>query len=415
MSAFKQKFVQKQLQTLSLSYGMKLSLELLQLNALQLKEYLEKELLDNPMFEVDMPSDMSYQTKDEQWDIADSGISLEEELLFQIQDEKINLALLEGILHNCDRNGYLQVTPQELAASFHTTLKEIMYTLQCIHGCVPYGIGAQNLKECLMIQLEHQYPEDTLAMQIVQHHLEDIAKNHMEKIAQACHVSQTQVKEAVQRIQTLNPRPGAAYDLESAVFVKADIILEREDDNIRIIMPHYMTIREVDYYKGYAGTNEEKEFMKEKQAQGKAIMECLQHRQKTLHDIMQVMVNTQKRYLLHEGSLSCLRMREIGEELSMHETTISRAMKDKYYEYEGQVLPLRTLLCRQLHDTSVDDVVGMIQNMIEEEDHHAPLSDQNIADALKKMNVTCSRRTIAKYRMERHIPSAQTRRRLKEK
>lgn len=415
MSVFKQAFKQKQLQNLSLSYSMKLSLQLLQLNSLQLKEYLEKELVENPMFEVDMPMNFSSASEDSTWDIADNTASLYDELRLQINTTKINLILLEGILHNCDRNGYLRVSAADIATQYHVPEKEVTACLACIHACEPYGIAAHNLSECLAIQVEHRYPENCLLLHLVRYHLEDIAKNYLEKLANKYQVEQQQIKDNIALIQTLDPRPGSSYDLETIMFVKADILLDIMDHELTIIMPNYFNIKENEYYKGYSLGKEEKDFIREKRAQGKAILECLQHRKKTLHAIMHVMIEVQKPYLLHSGPLQYLRMIDIAERLAMHETTISRAMKDKYYEYEGQVLPMHTLLCKQLHETSVDKIITTVKELIDKEDKQAPLSDQKLSDALKQKDILCSRRTVAKYRMDHRIPSASTRKRLKEK
>lgn len=415
MSAFSQTFVQKQLQTLSLSYGMKLSLQLLQLNSLQLKTYLEKELMDNPMFEVDMP--MQYATGQHMdfWDIPDESRSLQTELLLQIKDQHCNLALIEGILHHCDRNGYLLLKKDALAHELHVSLPELHHHLKLIHSCEPVGIAAADLSECLMLQLQHQYPKEWLALQLAQHDLQDIARNRMEKLAQHYQVTQKEILHAVKVIQSLDPRPASAYDLEHITFIKPDVLLTAEDGNITIAMPNYFQIVEQDYYKGHSLNPEETAYIKEKQQQGRAILDCLHHRKQTLSAIMQVMVEKQEAFLLHQGHLSYLIMREIGEALSMHETTISRAMKDKYFEFEGVVYPMRSLLCKQVHHTSVNEILFLIKELIAQEDEEKPLSDQMLSQLLQEKGIRCSRRTITKYRDEHHIPSTQTRKRLKEK
>lgn len=414
MSAFSQKLTQKQLQTMSLSYGMKLSLQLLQLNSLQLKEFLEKELMDNPMFEVEMPMQYTSFTEQGTWDIPDESKSLQEELMLQIQDARCNFAIIEELLHQCDRNGYLLATKEELAKQLHTSVQEIQYHLSLIHHCEPYGIASSDLSECLAIQLSIRYPQETLAYELVQHHLEDIAKHRLEKLAQCYHVHKEDIHQAILLIQTLDPRPAICYDLEHVVFVKPDILLERDGEELMIVMPHYFTIQEQDFYKTKSLSKEELAYIKEKQTQGRAILECLQHRKQTLHAIMQVMIETQKEFVLQRGHRQYLIMKDIGEQLSLHETTISRAMKDKCFEFEGVVYPMHALLCKQVHDTSVDEIRSLLATWIAQESAQEPLSDQTLSTLLKEKGIQCSRRTIAKYRMEQHIPSTHTRKRQKE-
>lgn len=413
MSAFKQSFTQKQVQNLSLSYGMKLSLELLQLNSLQLKEYLEKELLDNPMFEVDMTMNFSSVNPDG-FDIMDHKKSLQDDLMLQITDRKINLSIVETILRNCDCNGYLLVKREELAEILHVTQAELAYCFDCIHACQPYGIASRDLRECLSIQMKQRYPQEQLALNIIEKHLDDIAKNYLAKIAIRHQMTQEEVKRCIALIQTLDPRPASEYDLERIVFVKPDVIVEVVDEEVKLLMPAYFNIKENEYYKGYSMTKEDKDFINEKRQQGKVIIECLEHRKETLHNIMKIMADQQKGYLLHQDCLQYLIMKDIGESLSMHETTISRAMKDKYFAFEGQVYPMNKLLCKQVHNTSVDVIVDKIKMIIAKELDATPLSDQKISDTLKEEGIVCSRRTVTKYRVQHHIPSAQTRKRRKD-
>lgn len=413
MSVFKQRFAQKQIQTLSLSYNMKLSLDLLQLNSLQLQQFLEKELLENPMFEVDMPIQFSSNSYDE-FDIMDTKKSLQDDLFMQIKDKKVNLAIIEGILRQCDHNGYLCISKEELADHLQISMVDLTICLTCIHNCIPYGIAAESVSECLAIQLEHRYPEADLTRQLVEHHLEDIAKHYFDKLAKQYHVEQAEIKRCVEQIQTLDPRPASSYDMENMVFVKPDILLEVVDECVSIIMPNYFNIKEQEYYKGYNLDKADASYIKEKRAQGKAIISCLENRKETLYRIMQVMIEKQALYLLHKGHLKYLIMKDIAETIGVHETTISRAMKDKYYEFEGQVYPLYKLLCKQLHDMSIDDVIKALKELIKLEDPLQPLSDQSIVTMLNEKGIACSRRTIAKYRMEHQIPNAKTRKRRKE-
>lgn len=414
MIKFSQKLVQKQAQNLSLSYGMKLSIDLLQMNSLQLKEFLEKELAENPMYELEMSSSFSFSMQEE-FDIIDQSISLRDELLFQIKNRYVNLALLETILHNCDRNGYLLVDDATLAKQMHVSVQEVQQCINDIHDCEPYGLVARNLSECLSLQLQHIHPNESLALSLVKNDLEDIAKNHLDKLAKKYCVQQTDIRKAIVLIQSLNPRPASEYDLENTVFVKPDVILQNNDGEIEIVMPSYFNIKENEFYKGMSLDKDEKDFIKEKYNQGKMIVESIQKRKETLHIIAQVMVKKQQAYLLHKGPLQYLILKDIGELVSMHETTICRALKDKYYEYEGTIYPFKTLLCKKLNNTSVHEVYKMIKVLIEKEPKDVPYSDQKISNLLKEKGFICSRRTVAKYREDLHIPSAQSRKRLKEK
>lgn len=408
MSKFSQQLSQKQLLTLSLNQSMRLSLELLQMNSLQLKAYLEKELLDNPMVEVEYQE--YHGGGKELIEMEDTSKSLMEELLLQLPKEA-SIYVIEGILQNCDRNGYLQCTIEDLAKTMKTSIAEIEQQLSYLQKCEPYGIGAKDLSDCLCIQLKQLYPSAELAYRLAQKHLEDIARGRMEKLAQRYRVSKQAVLKAVQLIRQLEPRPALPYDMEHISYIKPDAIIVNEEGQLQLRMPSYFNIKEQEYYKNNALDQADLTYIKEKRAQGKMIIECLQHRKQTLHDIMEVMILVQQDYLLRHTAKKVLRMREVADTLGVHETTISRAMKDKYYQYEGICYPMHNLLCKQVHDSSKDEVVLRMTALIEAEDPRHPLSDEVLSQLLKEEGIRCSRRTIAKYRSEHHILDSQARKR----
>ena len=406
MNYFKQGFSQKQVQNFSLSYAMKLSCELLQLNSLQLKEYIEKELLDNPLYEVDIPI---FSNGNSDMDYADSSKSLYDELIVQLDTQKVNLAVIELIISNCDANGYLKASFEEL--SKYCSENELNVALHELHNCLPYGIASKNLSECLSIQLSHLFPNDKITLTIVQNHLEDIAKNYTDKILKTLGISKDVLMDSVRRIQGLNPRPASEYNMKEVSFVKPDLIIINEEGKIIIQVPNYFTIRLNNFYEKDKMSKEDRKYIKEQQIKGKALMECITRRKESLVKIMEIMIERQSEYLLHKGYLEPLLQKDIAEQLNLHETTVSRALKEKYYEYENQVYPMKKLISKKMKNTSVDVIHQMIKELINNENHEYPYNDTNLCELLREKNFNVSRRTIAKYREYLRIPSASTRKR----
>lgn len=402
---FTQMLQQKQLQNLSLSYGMKQSIELLQMGTMELRDYLEKELEENPMVEVEM-NERLYLGNADDFDIENSQESLQGELMKQLlySKEKVNYMLAEYMVNLLDGNGYLTESCGDIAKHTQYSYHDVIQTLQQIQSLYPKGVGARNLSECLLLQMDEKNSQ--LCKQLIKEDLQDVASAHLKKLCRKYNVDEKELKDAIMEIRNLNPKPGAIFSNEKTNFVRPDLLLEKKEGMIEILTPQYFNIKVNDYYREINLEKEDKKFVNEKIQQGKMIIDCIDRRNKTLNNIMSVIIKQQQDFLLKQGDMKPLKMLDIANALDCHETTISRALKDKYYEFENVVYPMKYLLNKGIQGKSVTEIKNVMKEIIGSEDKKSPLSDQKITDILNEKGYRCSRRTIMKYREEMCIVNA---------
>lgn len=402
---FTQMLQQKQLQNLSLSYGMKQSIELLQMGTMELRDYLEKELEENPMLEVEI-NERLYLGNTNDFDVENNQESLQDELMKQLlySKEKVNYILAEYIVNLLDGNGYLMDSCEDIAKYTQYSYHDVIQTLHQIQSLYPKGVGARNLSECLLLQMDET--NSHLCKQLIKEDLQDIASAHLKKLCEKYNVDDEELKDAIMEIRNLNPKPGAIFSNEKTNFIRPDLFLEKKDGMIEILMPQYFNIKVNDYYREINLEKEDKKFVNEKIQKGKMIIDCIDRRNKTLNNIMSVLIKQQQDFLLKQGDMKPLKMLDIANALDCHETTISRALKDKYYEFENVVYPMKYLLNKGIQGKSVTEIKNVMKEIIGSEDKKYPLSDQKITDILNEKGYRCSRRTVMKYREEMSIVNA---------
>ncbi len=408
MSQFKLNQNLKQAQTFSFSYGMKLSLELLQLNSMQLAEVLERELLDNPLYEIEY---LSFSSGKDIEDISSTGKSLLEEISGQIETDKVNMNVVETLLMNIDGNGYLKVEVLELVKALKCSGKEIEKIRKMIMCLQPYGICAKDLKECLLIQAKMNYPKKSKLHQLIEFHLEDLANHYVDKIRKALLVTQDELEKLIQMLRSFDPRPASEYNISQAQMTKPEFILIENEGHIEIQPIRYFNIHRVNKFSKKDLNSDEKKWIQQMQVQGDALVEGLIKREETLTLIMKEIVSVQEQCILEHSPLKPLKQKEIAERLKLHETTISRALKDKMFEFENQSYWIRSLFSNQVtaDGVSKDQICLKIQYIIKNEDKRIPFSDQKIVELLCKENIKIARRTVTKYRELMGIAKASTR------
>ncbi len=403
------RLIQTQSQNLKLSESMKLSLAFLQMSVQELKETLEKELSENPIAEVEI---CYFQGNDQFIEaVADTSNGIEE-LLNQLRfrNKKIPLTLAELILANCDNSGYLKTSLRKLASVSQFNEKEIEAVRQEIMRCEPYGIAAFDLKECLLIQVELVHSKNKVLKQLIRHHLEDIAQGKLETIAHSCKIPTTQVQDQIKLLRSLNPRPGLTFDFTTPLYLRPDLKFYEEDGHIKAKAIEYFTIK-YQHFDLNRIDDHDRQYLKEQEKRAKEIENCLKKRSASLVLIGQAMADIQSAYLLHGHCREILKLKDLAELTGLHETTISRALKGKAYEYGNQVFELRSLLNKEINELSADYCKQKISELIRNET--TAYSDQALCRLLQEAGITISRRTIAKYRQELNIPSGVVRERLK--
>src|SRR5216110_215378 len=329
----------------------------------------------------------------------------------------------ELIIGNIDDNGFLQSTPEEMALNSGIPKEDFEKMLALIQSFYPAGVGARDLRECLLIQLQRQGKENTLEYTIVSEHMEDLGKRRFPEIARRMGISVEEVQKAANNIARLNPRPGQVFAAAPQNYVLPDVMVEKVDGEYQVSsnneqIPH---LRISNLYKdiiasGNTQTSEVKNYVRDKIRSGKFLIRSIHQRQETIFNIAQQIVSRQRDFLDHGAShLKPMTMAEIADAVSVHETTVSRAVSGKYMATPQGVFEMKyfftggyqTATGESLSNVSVKQA---ILDLVKHESGSVPLSDHEIVQILSERGIPIARRTVAKYRSELNILPSHMRR-----
>lgn len=452
----------EQQQKLLMTPELRQAIAILQMSTLELGEYIQKELEENPFLDEREPEEVPEQENREaeaeanntleQWmeyhHDRDPGYipqekeeeksfenfvtrrpSLVEHLEFQLRmvsRGELDLRIGEYLIGSIDNNGYLTVDLDEVAEKMEVSEARVGEVLQMIHSFHPHGVGARDLAECLMIQLCHYGKDDPVIERIVNNHLEDIARGRLNRIAQALSLTIQQVQEICDLIRTLDPKPGLQYSNgEQVKYIIPDAFVEKVDGEYVIVVNDFqfprLTINRV-YEKimrqPESFTQEARKYLEEKMGSAMWLIRSIEQRRMTLYKVARCIVDIQKDFLDNGIEfLKPLTLREVADIVEVHESTVSRATTNKYIQTPQGLFELKYFFStgvqcsRGEEKVSARSIKKRIEDMVAQEDPTQPLSDETIAQTLQGQGICISRRTVAKYRNELGIPSTMTRRR----
>jgi len=447
-------------QKLKLTPQMIMSIEILLLPQMALEERIMKEVESNPALELlDVPDpdanpaestiggiqrdtfaenddlDWSFQRRNQRDEGAPDKMealqstperppALADFLLDQLRFQEIPpdvRELLPDLCWQFDRRGYLTQPLNELFPEEKLDLAEQAW--ECVRRCDPAGIGAKDLRDCLLLQLAREPGDNSFEQQLVRDHLDDLLKNRLPVIAAAMGVDVHRVQEGVEVIATLDPKPGMRFATGENQFVVPDVVVERDETNEWVVSVPDGHLPKVQVNQSYfqlydspVAEPTERAYLKEKLASAKSIVDAVSQRKRTLLKIVSEIIKHQTQFLEHGPEhLRPLMRQDIADRIGMHVATVSRAVKDKYIQTPGGVLPLASFFSGGIASQdgeaeSSKSVKLKIQKLIEQEKNKDPLSDQEIADILTKEGLDISRRTVTKYRIADGIPSTRQRR-----
>ena len=321
----------------------------------------------------------------------------------------------ELIIGNINDDGYLTANMEELSISASvdmTHLEDILSVIQDFH---PGGVGARDLRECLLIQLERLGKAEALAADIVREHLDMLGAKKFHDIAKSLKVSVEEVQQAAKFISTLDPKPGRIYTMDVATYVLPEIVVQKVDGNYVVILNddqlphlrisnHYQTLM-----RDKSTKPEVKAYIQDRIRSGAFLIKSIHQRQSTIYKVASQIVSSQTDFLDHGiAHLKPLTMAEVANTIEVHETTVSRAVAGKYMQTPSGIFAMKYFFTpgiktadgRQVSNKTVKD---MIANLIANETPSRPLSDQEIMDRLKEQGINIARRTVAKYRLVLHI------------
>ena len=418
------------------------SLNILALPVTDLKALVETETENNPFLEEDgylqqpktkisvrslLPPQRRTSRADSNFDFEDfltQKTSLQDVLLRQLgmfSDSNEDFLIGQEIIGNIDENGYLKASLEEIAATLTTTADKVEGVLKLIQKFEPAGVGARTIAECLLIQLESANEKDPLLKSLLENHLEDIAKKNYNHIAKALKEPIEKIEPLIKKILKLDPKPGRNYSTHEAQHVVPDILVMEKGKGLEIAIndEDIPTLKINEDYrallKDKSLDSQSREFLTQKLDTALEILRAISKRKFTLRKIVESILEIQQGAILNESlsSLKPLTFKEIAQKIDMHESTVCRAVMNKYIELpHGTTVALKSFFSSHTHDAngqsvSSTHIKGLIKGLIDREDKKRPLSDQAIsAILLKENNQVVSRRTVAKYREELKILSS---------
>ena len=339
-------------------------------------------------------------------------VSLKEHLLWQLQMSDLDdgqMALGELIIGNLNDDGYLAESLEETAAAAGVEPAALEKVLGVIQQLDPLGVGARDLRECLLIQATVLYPGYDLVHEILENHLGDLEKRRYRQIARKQNVSLEEVAEALEVIRTLDPRPGRTVSDEEPRYITPDIYVYKMDDDFVVVLNEdgLPKLRVNNFYRealGSGSPSEAKEYVQSKLRGAQWLIRSIHQRQRTIRKVTESLVKFQRPFF--EKGIAYLKplvLREVAEDVGMHESTISRVTTNKYVHTPQGVYELKFFFNSGINRVQGEAVASeavkeRIRRMVADENTAKPLSDQAIADLLKKENIDIARRTVAKYR-----------------
>lgn len=356
--------------------------------------------------------------------------SLREQLHF-LSLTKEHLALAEFLVGSLDDRGWLATPLDEIAQATGRPMEEIEAVLTVIQALEPVGVGARDLRECLLIQLEARGEKDTLAWRLIHDQFDNLVNRRFPEISRQLKVSVEEVQAAADVIATLNPRPGLQVSAEDPKYVVPDLLVERVDDEYVVLLNdrHLPRLRISSAYEGVlrerkkksemdAGEAKTREYIQGKLNSARWLIQTIEQRRRTMIKVMNCIIREQREFF--DKGIAFLRpltLQQVARQIDMHESTVSRVCSGKYVQTPRGVFELKFFFSSGLETEGGEDVSArtakdIIRTLIEEEDKTDPLSDQRIAELLHEKGLRIARRTVAKYREQLNILPARFRRRV---
>lgn len=346
-----------------------------------------------------------------------------EQLLLSPLDEA-DREMGELIIGSIDNNGYLTLSMEELGVLSGLSEQRIAPVLEEIQGFDPPGVAARDLKECLMLQLKETKGETkALVERILSDHLTDLATKKYYAIAKDLNASRQEVIEAVKIINSLEPKPGRAFSTEDPQYITPDLYVYKvEGEYVVILNDDGMPRLHINpFYRQVLANNhgfpdESKEYIQTKLRSAVWFIKSIYHRQNTLRNVMYSIIKFQREFF--DKGIAYLRplvLREVAEDIAMHESTVSRATNSKYVHTSHGIFELKFFFNSSINSVDGDNVASesvkdMIRKIVARENPQAPFSDQAIVKILKTKNINIARRTVTKYReMMSILPSSKRR------
>lgn len=437
------------------------AIKLLQLSRLELLETVAQEMETNPILEENPPEEADYEqapeeaalpqemdpqtvsgekgADDQDWEsyvaeynsgwnesgyhareapplegMTSSKPSLYSHLMFQLNMSRFSAAQREIGLHiigNLDEDGYLKASVEEIALATGFGEEEVKETLHQIQNFDPVGVAARDTQECLLIQARFQNLEGTIVEKILLDHMDKLENKRYDLVARSLNVALDDILAAISIITRLEPKPGRQYSEDEAIYISPDIHVFKLGDDYEISLNEdgLPKLRINSYYRDILASpdslgDEARQYIHEKLKSAAWLIKSIHQRQRTIYKVASSIFRFQRDFLDKGISqLKPLVLRDVAEDIHMHESTISRVTTNKYVHTPQGVFELKfffnsAIQCLDGDSVSSESVKEHLKTIIKSEDKARPYSDQEVAELLRKVNINVARRTVAKYR-----------------
>lgn len=433
----------QQTQKLALTPQMEQSLSVLQMGTEELNQCIEEEVLSNPMLDYAKEPEkkevrrsqgegIGYysrrKTEDTDYQsyinaIADEkseDTELAEYLRMQLYTKKISprrQKIGEYLIECLEESGYLKMDMDELAKGIGLSKEELEREIRFMQTLEPCGVFARDLKECLLLQVEGEEQMQRQARLLIEKYLDEIAQNKIPQISKQTGLTTAEITKTIRYIkEELEPVPGRGYGCANRnEYIYPDITVKEDEKGYRIILNkekvHTLELnREYLPMLGQVHSSEENKYLKEQYQKAKILLRNIGKREETLAAVAEAIVDWQRDFFdKGKAFLKPMNLLDIAQELDVHESTVSRAVRDKYLECRWGIFELKYFFSNKTSDGNNCNVLTCIQEIIRSENKQKPLSDAKIAEQLEKKGIRISRRTVTKYREQMQIPNTQMR------
>jgi RNA polymerase sigma-54 factor len=475
--ALEQKLHLKLSQKLIMTPSLQQAIKLLQLSKLELQEVLNQELLENPLLEetaeevkteeqetkTENEEEKKVETQEKEKDSFDEidydayfqdyieygynprmseeheefplentltrPPNLTDHLTWQLMMSDASPRTKEigqFIIGNIDEDGYLRATNEEIMGSGKYEADEVQTALKAIQSLDPIGVGARDLRECLLLQLEFLEVDDSLVETIIRDHWEMFMQRHFVQLAKVLGIELKSLEGIVEVIKHLDPKPGRKYSNERAIYVEPDVYIQKVGDQYVIVLNEdgMPKLRINGSYRAMLHSMDSKQdgetvnYIKDKIRSAIWLIKSLDQRQRTIYKVAESIVKHQREFL--EKGIDHLRplvLRDVADDIQMHESTVSRVVSNKYMHTPRGLFLMKYFFHSGIDSDTGEDISSLtvkkkIQSFIEGEDPRKPLSDSKIMKILNDEGINIARRTVAKYRDELNIPSSTDRKQI---
>jgi RNA polymerase sigma-54 factor len=350
--------------------------------------------------------------------------SLLEQLHF-LNVSKEHLRIADFLVGSLDDRGYLSTSLEDVAQMLGRSVEECERVLKVLQALEPVGVGARDLRECLLIQLEARGQRDTLPWRLIHDQFDNLVNRRFPEIARQLRCGVEEVQEAADIVATLNPKPGLEVSAEDPKYVVPDLLVERVDEEYVVLLNdrNVPRLRISSTYESVlkdrkAGDKTSRDYIQGRLNSARWLIQTIEQRRRTMIKVMNCIIREQREFF--DKGIAFLRpltLQQVARQIDMHESTVSRVCSGKYVQTPRGVFELKFFFSSGLETEDGEDVSArtakdIIKTLIEEEDKKEPLSDQRLADLLHEKGLRIARRTVAKYREQLTILPARFRRRV---